>query len=139
MERSDGPDADMLATVERVARFMETLDAANLNATFADHGVTIIENFAPFVFTGPGAVESWTKEFRAHAEGFAQLHHTFGTAQDFGRSGDRAFFSLPTTWTGLNHGKRFSENGGWAFVLLKQNDGWRIQNYAWAVTAMSTP
>ena len=49
--------------------------------------------------------------------------------------GALAYFVLPTTWTGKTHGQPFSEDGGWAFVLARDQDRWRIRSYAWAVTA----
>ena len=98
---ADGaPEPKMLAAIEQVARFMETLDESNLQNAFAKSDVTIIENFAPYVFKGPNAVEQWAKGFRGHAKGLADLHHSFAAAQDFSVEGDVAFLSLPTTWTG---------------------------------------
>lgn len=129
----------MLAPAERIARFIETLDAAELDGVFADRDVTIIENFAPYRFDGPDAVENWAAGMRAHREATADLHHSFGAVQDYTRTGDRAFFALPTTWTGTFRGTAFVETGGWAFVLTKQSNGWRVHSYGWAVTGISTP
>ena len=131
---TNAPESKMMEAVERLARFMETLDESILKDAFAKSNVTIIENFAPYVFKGPKAVEQWAKGFRAHANGLADLHHSFGAAQDFSVEGDSAFLSLPTTWTGARDGKRFSEQGGWAFVLVKSAGEWRVQSYGWAVT-----
>jgi len=136
---ADQPDADMLALAERVARFIETLAASDIAGVFADRDVVIIENFAPYRFAGPTAVGDWVSGMTAHRAATAELHHTFGAAQDFSRTGDRAFFSLPTTWTGTFRGKTFTETGGWAFVLIKQADGWRLLDYGWAVTGVTTP
>ena len=60
------PEPEMLAAAARIARFMETLDDGALEGVFADH-VTIIENFAPHIFSGDGAVARWAAGFRAHA------------------------------------------------------------------------
>ena len=122
----------MLAPIERLARFMATLDAANLEGVFAD-GVTIHENFAPFVFAGTDAVARWTALFRDHAKRLSHLKHSFGPAQDFHIDGPLAYFALPTTWTGQSHGEPFVETGGWSFVLTHENTVWRIKAYAWAV------
>ena len=119
---ADGPDPEMLALAEGVARFIETLDAADINGVFADRDVAIIENFAPYRFDGPRAVDDWAAGMRAHREATADLHHSFGPPQDYSRSGDRAFFALPTTWTGTFRGTAFVETGGWAFVLTKQSE-----------------
>ena len=29
------------------------------------------------------------------------------------------------------------ETGGWAFVLVKHADGWRVRNYGWAVMGIA--
>ena len=136
---ADGPDPEMLALAERVARFIETLDAADIDGVFADRDVTIIENFAPYRFDGPRSVDDWAAGMRAHREATTDLHHSFGAPQDYSASGDRAFFALPTKWTGTFRGTAFVETGGWAFVLTKQSNGWRVQSYGWAVTGISTP
>jgi hypothetical protein len=140
-----GPDSAMLALATRVARFIETLDDADIAGVFAERDVAIIENFAPYRFDGPDAVANWAAGMRAHRVDTANLAHTFGSPQDFSRTGDRVFFALPTTWTGTYRGTTpFTETGGWAFVLVEQADasgkpGWRVLSYGWAVTGITTP
>ncbi len=127
------PDMPMIAAAHRVARFIETGDEALLAGAFAER-VTIVENFAPFLFEGPDAVANWAREMRAHAEGLSELKHDFGPAHDFSRAGDEVYFSLPTTWRGVTRGRPFTETGGWAFVLVGEDSAWRVRAYAWAVT-----
>ena len=127
----------MLAAAERVARFIASGGTASLAGVFVDEGVTIIENFAPYRFTGPDAVAAWSAGMRAHLARVTSLSHSFGPAQDFSCEGDDAFFSLPTTWRGVAGGVAFSEDGGWAFVLKRQGGAWRVAGYGWSVTAVS--
>jgi RimJ/RimL family protein N-acetyltransferase len=134
----DQPDAEMIAAAERVAAIIAGGALASPRDAFADHNVTIIENFAPYVFEGSGSVERWSEQMRAHLTGVTTLRHTFGPAQDFSRTGDEAYFSLPTNWRGLKHGKPFVEDGGWAFVLTRQGGLWRVRGYGWAVTGSSS-
>jgi hypothetical protein len=124
----------MLAAAERLARFLETRDEALLTDAFARSGVVIVENFAPFVFEGPGAVAAWTAGMQAHLAGLEGLRHAFGPAQDFKHDGDVAYFSLPTTWRGASRGQAFEETGGWSFVLAREAGEWRVRAYGWAVT-----
>jgi hypothetical protein len=128
------PDAEIMTPIERIARFMETLDSQFLNDTFADGGVVLIENFPPYVFEGGDAVARWAKGFAEHAKSVRELRHTFGDPHDFHRHAEVAFLSLPTTWRGTIGTSSFTEAGGWAFVLVKQANGWRVRNYGWAVT-----
>ena len=130
------PDAAMMAPVEKIARFIASGDEACLSA-FAGDDVVILENFAPHLFTGADAVVLWAKQMREHTATLSGLAHTFGPAQDFRVDGDRAFFSLPTHWTGTANGRRFEEDGGWAFLIVEQNGEWRVRSYGWAVTRLA--
>lgn len=129
------PDDSMMQPVHRLVSFMRTLDATALADTFVAEPV-ILENFSPYVFRGPNALTLWASGFRGHARELADLVATFGPAQDFDRTGDRVYFVLPTTWRGTSKGRPFVEEGGWSFVLKENSPDWRIEAYAWAVTAL---
>jgi hypothetical protein len=127
----------MMVPVERVAGFIEAGGNASTADVFAGDNVAILENFAPYHFTGTSAVRDWSRGMRSHLVGVTALHHRFGHAKDFSRTGDQVFFSLPTEWSGLDQGKPFTEKGGWSFVLTRHGREWRIRNYGWAVTESS--
>ena len=133
------PTAAMMEPVQGLVTFMSTLRRGEQPTVFARRGLCIIENFAPYMFCGLTAAANWSAGFRAHAaEGDLKgLAATFGEAHDFSQSGKRVYFSLPTTWTGLTHGKHFEERGSWSFVLEQENAGWRIVGYGWGVSAYS--
>jgi hypothetical protein len=126
----------MLDPVHNLVLFMSALPAGQHPAVFANQDLCIIENFAPFVFCGPSAASMWESGFRSHSEeeNLSELAVHFGTAHDFSLSKGRAYFSLPTTWTGRTHGRRFEEHGAWSFVLVREAVGWRILGYGWGVT-----
>lgn len=128
-------DAALLAPIEKIARFMETGGEPPL-AAFAGRGVVIIENFEPHLFEGPDAVKRWAEEIQSWHTRPLELAHSFGPAQDLAINddGDLAFLSLPTHWTGVRHGAPFHEDGGWAFVLVREAGEWRVRCYGWAVT-----
>ena len=123
----------MLAPVEKIARFIAGGGDENLSA-FADSDVTVLENFAPHLFRGPDAVARWASAMRAHIATLGGMTHSFGPAQDFSGGAAQVFFSLPTHWRGAASGRLFAEDGGWAFLLVRQHGEWRVQSYAWAVT-----
>jgi len=127
------PDADMMAAPKALARFLETADASLLAGVFSDGDVTILENFAPHVFLGQDGLARWRAIMAAHVGPIGGLKHQFGTPQDFTATAQSAHFTLPTRWTGVRDGRRFTELGGWTFVQVRQADGWRIRSYGWAV------
>jgi hypothetical protein len=130
------PSAAMLAPVHDLVQFMRTLPAGQHPRVFASRGLCIIEDFAPYLFCGPRAASQWETGFRAHShEGaLSELAARFEAANDFSQSEDRAYFSLPTTWTGRTQGRPFEEHGAWSFVLLREAGAWRIVGYGWGVT-----
>jgi hypothetical protein len=132
------PTAAMMAPVRELAAFMSTLPPARHVAVFATHDVCIVENFAPFIFRGRRAVARWEAGFRLHADRLTGLTAVFDAAHDFSVAGNRAYFSLPTTWTGRDAGRHFEEHGVWAFVLERPDpkahaEAWRILGYGWGV------
>ena len=131
------PTDDMMAPVQDLARSMAKGDGSGLDEVFVEDGAVILENFAPFLFVGICAVSRWSDMFQRHVivDELSELQWRFGEAQDFAQEDDVAYFVLPTTWTGKSHGRPFSEDGGWAFVLEEAGGRWRIRSYAWAVTS----
>jgi hypothetical protein len=73
------PDAEIMAPIERIARFMETLDFRFLNDAFAERKIVLIENFPPYVFEGGDAVARWAKGFAEHAKNIKGLRHSSAT------------------------------------------------------------
>ena len=129
----------MLTPVRALVRFMESGDRTHLRGAFSTRGVTIVENFAPFIFSGDGVVARWSAGFLEHAREMSGLRATFGEAKDFGVRGARAYFALPTTWRGRDAGHAFIERGAWVFVLQRTGPAWRIAAYAWGVTQGGPP
>ncbi|MFZ5878408.1 MAG: nuclear transport factor 2 family protein, partial [Chloroflexota bacterium] len=125
----------LLVPIEKVARFIETGDESLLSA-FAKQGVVIIENFAPHLFEGEDAVKRWSQKILSwhRPPSDLVLKHKFGTPQDISIHDDLAFLSLPTHWTISENGSKFEEDGGWAFVLVREDGEWRVRSYGWAVT-----
>jgi hypothetical protein len=127
------PDAAMMAAPEALARFLETTDPRALEGVFSTGETTILENFPPHVFAGRAGLAQWRELMTRHVGAIADLRHAFGPPQDFGRTDDTAYFTLPTRWTGVRDGKSFDEDGGWSFVLLLEAGAWRVRAYAWSV------
>jgi hypothetical protein len=131
------PSEAMLAPVSGLVAFMSTLRSGEHPGVFVRRGQCNVENFSPFLFCGPDAQQRWEAGFRAREADSAEsgLVAEFGPASDFSVSGSRCYFSLPTTWTGLTHGRRFEEHGAWAFVLERHGPIWQILGYGWGVTS----
>jgi hypothetical protein len=129
-----GPDQDMMAPVTALASYMAHVEGAVLPQVFVENGLTIVEDFAPYVFAGKDATAQWDSGFRKHAVPLKDLTFTFGPVHDFERTEDRVFFVLPTTWRGIYKDRQFEEHGAWSFVLINVGGQWRILAYGWGAT-----
>ncbi len=126
-------EPELLEPIEKVARFLETGDDKLLSA-FAKKDVVIIENFHPHIFEGEDAVERWSRVIKSWHTKPIKLEHTFGEVHDLRIEDNIAFVSIATHWSGIQGGAPFQEDGGWAFVLNKEEDKWKVKGYGWAVT-----
>ena len=130
----DAPDAAMMAPVNALASYMAHVEGTVLPPVFVEDGLVIVEDFAPYIFSGNNAAAQWDAGFRRHAVPLRDLKFSFGPAHDFERTGDRVFFVLPTTWQGIYKDRRFEEHGAWSFVLKNTAGQWRILGYGWGAT-----
>ncbi len=128
-------DPVLLAPIEKVARFLETGDVTLLSA-FAKKGVVILENFPPHLFEGEDVVKRWSEKILSWHKPPSDLvlKHRFDSVQDLRVGEDQAFLSLSTHWTISEDGETFEEDGGWAFLLVKEEGEWKVKSYGWAVT-----
>ena len=133
---AEPPSAEIMKPIHELGEFMSMLPEGRHATMFAVRGVTVIENYPPFIFSGADGVARWEAGFRQHSasDRLSQLRVVFGPAQDFSVQGERAYLSLPTTWTGRTGEKSFEEHGAWAFVLAHEGGGWKILGYGWGVT-----
>jgi hypothetical protein len=128
------PSPEMMRAVEVAANFVDTQVDEGLASAFASRDVVIVDNSSPYAFVGPNAVSSWAQMIREHMRGITELRHHFGLAQEFSKTGDRAYFSMPVTWTERYFGKPVTEKGAWVFVMIRDHGAWKIQHSIWGRT-----
>jgi hypothetical protein len=83
---SDGRDATILAPVMALASYMARVEGNVLPSVFVDDGLVIVEDFAPYVFSGKDAVAQWDAGFRHHAIPLKDLKFSFDGAVKCGPS-----------------------------------------------------
>lgn len=103
-------------------------------AAFAAEGGAVIDEFAPYEWHGPNAINDWLGAFDAFAKA---RHRTDNWVKTLAvvRSdvdGDSAYVVLRELYTYKEHGRRMSEMGDAAWTLHKGADGWKVTGTAWA-------
>ncbi|HVO46274.1 MAG TPA: hypothetical protein VMT29_08045 [Steroidobacteraceae bacterium] len=100
---------------------------------------SVIDDFPPFEWRGPGACANWAKAFDGVAQknGFTNPSGTIGKPRHFAVEKDRAYVVAPGTFSYTANGKPVKITAVAAFVLHKTAAGWKITAWSWATTNVS--
>lgn len=127
------PTSEMMAPINAIMAAATTNNLATMKKSYTSSPV-IIDEFAPYRWSGPNAVATWFADFGAWltmVKG-TQMHGTFAGPGYWDATKDRAEIIMPTTFTFLIAGKAAAESGLWTFVLVKNGGSWRAESSAWA-------
>lgn len=136
--------APFIAPVQAFARVLNEYRAELPGGIFTD-SVVIIDDFAPFAWSGHGAAADWyaglvgrTPEERAKTGIRAiQAHLTLGSPQQLIVDGDRAYFVLPATFTTVEATVHKTQHARWVIVESRVNGTWLINAHGWGIVDTS--
>jgi len=124
---------DPFAAVEAFRCALSAGDGAGITAAHLDGDVTIIDNVAPFIWSGPDCVATWLTAMAAvaAARGLTDQHVAYGAARVQLTDGDDAYALYPAEWTYCERGELRREEATIAFALKRSLKGWRIAGWSW--------
>ncbi len=125
---------EVLATVHQFIDGFNTGDTKSALAACADE-VSIIDDFPPHEWHGPGSCARWASDFDADAtkNGITDGIVTLGKPRHVIITSDRAYVVVPANYTYKQKGKPVKEIASRFTVTLKKGDtGWLITGWAWA-------
>ncbi len=127
------PDPVVLAPVTQLADAFNKNDAAGIMAAHVPAPV-ILDEFAPYSWSGPTAVMDWGAGFAKYAAGIGMVGGTvqINPPSVFEVNGDHAYVVSPSVITFVTKDKPIKNAGTFSFALLKTPGGWRIQSWAYA-------
>ena len=129
-------DAAIATTIKTM---MDGFNNGDITAVKALHVAdpTIVDNVAPFVWSGPGSFEKWLGDLvkSETAAGKSDGKVWFGDSVDEQVSGDRAYVVTPCSYTYKQGGKTVRESGFVAFLLVKVGASWKVSSWSWASPA----
>jgi ketosteroid isomerase-like protein len=100
---------------------------------------TYIDEFAPFVWTGPGSAKAYAdsaaRMYRETASTDVKASH--GAPSFAHVVNGAAYVMVPLIVTAQVHGKPYKATGALAFTLRKTSSGWKISSQTWAKTTES--
>ena len=131
--------ADHQAVTEVITALADSLNTLNIPKLIGLHTdtPTILDEFAPFAWSGKDAVKAWLGDFGAWAKAsdVAGTHVQFGAPGALNVAGDRAYATVPSTITFTSKtGVATATLGQFAFLLVRQGTSWKIAGWAYTRT-----
>ena len=119
-----------------VRQFIDGFNTGNVQAAFAAYAtgvITIVDEFAPHIWTGPDAAHQWADAYDKHAQatGVTDGRVTYRQPTRTEVEGDVAYVVMPTLYLYKEHGRELREEGQMTVVLNHEANGWKIRSWTW--------
>jgi ketosteroid isomerase-like protein len=131
-EKSDR--AEILALLNQLVDAASKGDTKTFLAGMTDE-MSIIDEFAPYEWHGPGTCAKWLADFDADnkARGITSTVISIGKPRHVDVTGDRAYVVVPAGYTYTQNGKAKKQSGAtWTVTLQKGKEGWRVTGWCWS-------
>ena len=128
-----GPAEDAAAAL---AATMDKFNAGDAAAFIAAHqdGAIIVDEFAPYVWGGPGSAQRWVADYVTYTQGMGDS----GGRVDYGKplqaasDGNSAYVVLPTTYRFTRKGVKMAGPGSMTFVMRRSGSDWKIGSWTYS-------
>src|SRR4051794_36855056 len=119
-----------------IDQFVDGFNKGDTKSALAacSEATAIIDEFAPYMWTGAGACQKWADDYDSDAKknGITDGWVTLGKATHFEVDGDLAYVVIPSNYTYKQKGKKTGQFGSFfSFVLTKRTSGWTITAWSW--------
>ena len=125
---------DVMTVVRQFVDAFNKGDTMTAAATCAEQ-TSIIDEFPPYEWHGPGGCSQWFNDYDADAKknGVSDGAVTLGRPRHIDVTGDRAYVVVPANYTFKQKGKLVKEIGSLLTIALQKSDaGWRISGWTWS-------
>lgn len=108
-------------------------DVVTAMATHVKTGAVIVDEVAPFMWSGPKSFQDWMADYDtdAKAKGITEPAVVIRTPTRKVVSGDYAYVIAPSLYTFKQKGVSMSEVAQMTFSLVKTAEGWKIAGWTW--------
>jgi ketosteroid isomerase-like protein len=126
--------AELTAPIHQFIDGFNSGDTKSAYAAYATGDITIIDEFAPHIWTGPKAAHAWAAQYDKHAgaTGVTDGSVTLGEPTRTEVEGNVAYVICPTVYNYKENGQVTAEEGQMTYVLNKGPAGWKIRGWTWS-------
>jgi hypothetical protein len=132
------------STPEAVSRqWMDAFNAGDMSKADAFNspsGTSIIDEFAPYSWTGPRAFAEWGAAFEADANAQALTEPVvkLGALEVKNVASSHAYLIFPAVYTYKQKGVPMVEAAHMAIVLRKEGGAWKVISWSWTGSVPKT-
>ncbi len=128
--------ATLLVPIDRLIRGIDTQSIGTIASAYV-FAPSIVDEFAPFRWSGGAAATRWSRDFAedARTSGLTHVRVVRHAPSYTSFAHGRAWLVVPTDYSYDVAGKAQRESAAWTFVLVSGARGWRIETSTWAKTA----
>lgn len=123
------------ATTAPIHQFIDAFNKGDAKGAKATHlaSVTIIDEVAPHLWTGPKAFDSWVADLAASdkAAGITAEKVMLGKVTRTVVSGDAAYVVIAATYNFQQKGVAMREPAQMTYALKKDGKTWKIAGWTW--------
>jgi len=117
-------------------QFIDGFNTGNLESAYAAYAtgtISIVDEFAPHIWSGPNAAHEWADAYDKHAQatGVTDGKVTYGKPTRVEVEGSVAYVVMPTVYLYTEHGKPLREEGQITSVLNREAGNWKIRAWTW--------
>jgi hypothetical protein len=125
---------DPAAPVRQFIDGFNTGDVQSAFAAYATGPITIVDEFAPHIWSGPNAAHEWADAYDKHAQatGVTDGKVTYSKPTRVERNAEVAYVVIPTVYLYKENGKATREEGQVTAVLNRESGVWKIRGWTWA-------
>jgi hypothetical protein len=120
-----------------VRQFIDGFNSGNVQSAFAAYAsgpITIVDEFAPHIWTGANAAHEWADAYDKHAQatGVTDGKVSYGKPTRIEEVADAAYIVMPTLYLYKENGKPLKEEGQITAVLNRESGVWKIRAWTWS-------
>jgi hypothetical protein len=130
---ADSP-ADVTKPVHEFIDGFNTGDMKSAYAACAAGSINIVDEFAPYRWSGPDAAHRWAADYDKHAKATSVSDGSvkYGAPTRTEVEGDLAYVIVPTVYRYRQNGHPTAEEGQVTFVLHAEAGAWKIRAWTWS-------
>lgn len=124
---------DVNAPIHQLLDGFNNNDTKAVAASYASGDVVIVDEVAPFHWSGPHANDDWGADLDKHdkAAGITDDKVNYSAATRTDVVGDSAYVVVPVVYVYKEKGKPMLEEAHMTFALHRENGAWKIAGWVW--------